>query len=842
MAVQANVWWGLLVGSRSKRREARKKRQRRAGSTSPAFDPHAQVIVDSWAALERLIARFAATNDPLAAIGKEFDAAIAEFVGRLRRFDAIRLIEVARLAFLPIVPKGEMPVTAEANAAHVELLALVALAAERGAAAAGVPDSDVVEDQEMSSFVSEAKEELVTLLRLAQLRSFAAADPTDKLAMVSLLIQGSEVWVRNLSYPEMVKATNLALLDGDPAVRAALNVELGFDATDALAVLDTCHQLQVINMNDRVNAMHVAISDAMKSTQGGEPDRKMAELARANFVSMFEPCVNEATVAIGDIVARTGIAEERVRGVVDRFRLDLGMATPAEVIDQFMTGKNPMRIRPLVASNNGRVMLPHPALNVVAVRENLEDYLKTSAAWNQYAAHRGNLLESRTRTALGRVFPGAHYRDAFDYYIPANGIERETADPARYTKRVEGDHLVLLDDVAVIVEDKAVALSTLARGGKTTRIRTDLTGIITKAADQSGRLRDGIERDGGLRIEGEGWVDLSHIREIHTIAVSLDDLSTVLTATAELVRAGVLTLDNIPWTVSLHDLELITELVARPAEFLLYLRRRRNPDVTVIFSAPDELDLFLYFFEAGLWVEPDPVKVRAAFPFLPEPTTAELRRYRSQQRVFLSSRTDALDKWFHTRDRDDVGTGTAPKPAMAPSPVESLIDELQLRNVTGWLSVGATLLSGSTRTEHQFARNGDDLLDNPSPNGKGRSLAVPIAASVDPAEGWLAVWATRPAGSNPAAIEKKFRDYLRAKKYQLGIPRGIVFLYDEPTRGLVGAYYDGHIGPLDAALTATLKHLRPASYLQSRLPPNVKRPPHNTGNTRTMNAKRARRR
>ncbi|WP_306320146.1 MULTISPECIES: hypothetical protein [unclassified Streptomyces] len=67
-------------------------------------------------------------------------------------------------------------------------------------------------------------------------------------------------------------------------------------------------------------------------------------------------------------------------------------------------------------------------------------------------------------------------------------------------------HLVVLDDVAILVEDKAVTLTALSRGGKTTRIRTDLTGIITKAAEQAGRMQDGIERDGGLRIEGEGWV------------------------------------------------------------------------------------------------------------------------------------------------------------------------------------------------------------------------------------------------------------------------------------------------------------------------------------------------
>ncbi|MEU2559574.1 preprotein translocase subunit SecA [Streptomyces longispororuber] len=827
------------MASKTKRHEARKKKQRRAAPGVPTFDPHAEVIVDTWASLAKLMVRIGATDDPEAAAGAALNDAVAEFAAKVQRFDPIRLIEVARLASLPMAPIGAVaPIVPDASASRLELLALVALAAQQEVVTGVASQKAAVGDQEMSHFVSEAQSELDGLLHLAQLRSFASTDPTDKLALVSLLIQGGEVWMRNSSYPEMVEATNRALLDGDPNVRAALEAELGFDATDALAVLNACHDLQEIAMNRRIDAMRSTMLQAMASTEAGRTDNALMERARSSLMTVFEPEANEVTVAVADIATHTSIPEGRVRAVIERFRLDLADATPAQVVDAFSTGKNPMRARPLIVCANERVVLPHPALHVFAVRENLEEHLKTSTSWSKYAKHRGDLLETRTRTALGRMLPGAHYRDAFEYYVPASEAEATGADPSKYTKRVEGDHLVLLDDIAIVVEDKAVALSALSRGGKTARIRTDLTGIITKAAEQAGRIRDGIERDGGLRIQGEGWVDLSHIREIHTIAVSLDDLSTVLTATAELVRAGVLSVDNIPWTVSLHDLELITELVARPAEFLLYLRRRRTPDVTVMFNAADELDLFLYFFEAGLWVEPDPAQVRAAFPFLPEPTTSELRRYRSQSPVILTSRTDALDEWFHTNRHADAGATSALKPTMSPSPVAPLIDDLQLRNVTGWLSIGATLLSAYLNVQHKFARYGQELLSNPLPHGQGRSLTIPITACVDPAEGWLFVWATRPAVEDPARAEKRVRDYLRAKKHQLGLPRGVVFLYDEPTRSLLDVLYDGHIGPLDNALTAVLHSLRPASGLQRTIHPNAKRPPHTARNKPRPSRKR----
>ncbi|WP_052358486.1 hypothetical protein [Terrabacter tumescens] len=435
------------------------------------------------------------------------------------------------------------------------------------------------------------------------------------------------------------------------------------------------------------------------------------------------------------------------------------------------------------------------------------------------------LLESRTHDVLDRLLPGAVHRDGLQYYIPANERELNSADPLQYTKRVEGDHLVILDDLAVIVEDKAVALSALSKGGKTARIKNDLTGMVTKAAEQSGRLRELIERDGVVRIHGEGLVDLSHIREIHTIAVSLDDLTSVATATADLVRAGLLDLDNIPWTVSIHDLDLIAELVERPAQFLLYLRRRRNPDTTVMFTAPDELDLFLHFLEAGLWVEPDPEQVRVAFPWMQAPTTGEMRRYREQMPAYITSRTDPLDAWFYTKDSADPGVVKAPKPSSTPSPLAALVDEIQARGTYGWLSIGATMLEGSSTAQHKMLGNSKDLLKNPSATGAPRNLTVPITSTVNPAEGWVLVWWTRPTGHTLVQIKRAAEEHLRAKKYQLGVPRGVAFIYDEDTGALEDVIYNGHIGELTAQESARLTTLKPIEALHGRLHPNAKKAP-----------------
>jgi hypothetical protein len=404
--------------------------------------------------------------------------------------------------------------------------------------------------------------------------------------------------------------------------------------------------------------------------------------------------------------------------------------------------------------------------------------------------------------------------------------------PANYTKRVEGDHLVTIDDVALIIEDKAVALAPSSRARETRRLRRDFASIVTKAAEQSGRLREAIVADKGIRVHGEGWVDLSHIREIHTIAVSLEDLTSISTATAELVRAGILTTTNVPWTVSIHDLELIARLVDHAAEFLLYLRRRRNPFTTVFFTAPDELDLFLEFFSSGLWVEPNPDDVRGAFPFLGETTTADRRRFERQVPAYITSRTDPLDAWHYAELAGGASSAASRKPRMSRSPLRDLIDHLQQAGAYGWLSTSATLLAGSSKAQSQMAQTPRDLLRNPFGDGRPRSLTMPVTTP-DPEESWLLVWMTRPAGSNPDAFSRSYTGYLQAKKLQLGIPRGALLIYSEQTGDFESFHFDGHLGPLDATLEPLLASLQPPEALTGRVHPAGRvrpgsRPPRGT--------------
>jgi len=832
------------------------------------------------------ILRFASSGDPLAAINAALAELVDDLTGRLGGVDSMRAIEVARMACLPWSHDGRVSAGSQAGPTQAELIALIAITAARR------EDSDGIQSEDgpipITEVVNDAIPLIDRILELGQLREIARADRQDPLAMIAAMVRSSEVWIRHTSYPDMVSETLIDLFS-EPTTSTALRSGLGFEVRDALAVLGTCHALQVQQLNDRMQHMGAAMVGAQSPTPDGTVDESMIADARRAWDDAWEPSVRAATVSAAEIEKATDLPHAVVTAVLDFFTMDISGKTSQGIVDDFVSGISPLRTHPVICSADGRVMLVHDAQNLVAIREGLEKHLKTTGTWDTYQKHRGDLLESGTQALFARIFRGAHTWNGFNYYVP-DGEAEAGGDPAGYTKRVEGDHLIVQDDVAIIVEDKAVAWS-----GQSPRLRRDLIGIIRRAADQAARLQERIQHDGGVRIHGEGWTDLSRVREVHTVAVSLDDLSGVSTATAELVKAGLLDAGHIPWTVSVHDLDLITRLVDRPAEFLLYLRRRRDPEATVFYTAPDELDLFLYFFEAGLYVEPDPDEVRVALPWMPPATTAQRRRRRRQHPTYITSRTDALDLWHYAEiartraevnDDDPDATVTAasdpglkdssvdaddpsresgsansgpqartepadgsvevgidpvpPKPSMVPSPLEWLVDAVRYRGDYAWLSIGATLLSGSTAFQEKLAHLPGNLLDNPFGSGDERSVTIPFASSIE--DGLVLAWITRPPGRQSQPFEQHARDYLRAKMHQLGLPRGAAFCFDETTRELIGVYFDDHVGELEPRIAARLPALKRPKQMTSWQPPRAKTRPGSKRQTQQKRTKRSKKR
>ncbi|PFG36296.1 hypothetical protein ATL41_1013 [Flavimobilis soli] len=709
-------------------------------------------------------------------------------------------------------PDDDSPsISAQGGHAAAEIMTLAILC---GASELDTGNDPKRVDQELCGVISE---ELIPLcyemLNMANVRDILAAGQLGEIEQVAATVRGNGRWIRGTSYPEMHDEM-LRGLFGAVDIDAAVRAVLGFGVDDALAFLRTCHQMQM----DQFSARSQGLADAFGSidmTPGRVPTEDEKRRASEGLAGLFNPSAAQAAIAVADVAAQAHLSHEVAATIALLFTAPTPPDGPGSALRAYLDGNSPLRSHPLV-SRDGLVMTVHPALISDAVKSAFEVALRESTHWDAYAAHRGKYLEGRVSTHFSKLIPGVTAHHGIEYFVPLNAAQ-ESGDPAGYTKLVEGDHLFVIHDVAFIVEDKAIPLSDRARTGELNPLRRNLAAAITKGAEQAERMKRRIINDHGLRLRDGTWLDLPDIREVHSVVTSLDDMPGVATATATLVAADILTRDNIPWTVSLNDLDLIAQLVDRPAEFLLYVRRRTHPRSTEMFMAVDELDLLLLFFRMGLYVEPDPEIVATEMPWLGRPRPADVRRYRRQAPTIVSSHTDALDAWYlslHPPAGAEVDA-VAPKPSMVSSPLAPVIDTLREYGIFGWLSIGATLLEGSSDAQRVLAEHPATLTRTPSPDGRPRSLAVPWGHNKQ--DGWLLVWMTRPVEMDSERILRHAHAYMVAKKHQLGLRRGVTFVYDEPTGQFIGASYDsGQAAPNPELIAKAAASLRPLGEMQTR--------------------------
>lgn len=776
------------------------------------MDQHAEVVLNSTFNTADLLLDVLKATDPQAEIEERIDDAAKQFVEGFAGYDPVGALEAIRMTTLPFGPAGVIPAAgAQSGPAISEILAVALLCASAELDSSVDPKRV---DQELCGVISERLVPLAhELLNLATVRDLIAADKFDDMAQVAAFVRGNGRWMRGTSYPEMQEEA-LRGLFGAPSVDARIKDLLGFGVEDALAFLNACHQMQM----DQLNARSQGLADAFNSidmSAAHVPTDDEKRVALDGLTGLFNPSAAQAAVRTADVATRAGLSAEAGSKVAEFFAACPPQGGAAHGLRTYLDGNSPVRARPLLARDD-LVMIIHPALIADAVKSGFEDALKSSAHWETYAAHRGRYLEDRVADLFRTLVPGVTEHHGVEYFVPASESEA-SGEPSGYTKLVEGDHLFVLHDVAFIVEDKAIPLSDRSRTGELSPLRRNLAAAIAKGAEQASRMKQRIIEDRGLRLRNGSWIDLADVREIHSVVTSLDDMPGIATATAKLVGAGLLSPDNIPWTVSLNDLDLIAQLVDRPAEFLLYVRRRTEPKATEMFMAVDELDLFLLFFRMGLYVEPDPVLVAREMPWLGKPRTADVRRHREQGPGLVTSHTDDLDAWYfslHHPATDDGGV-VAPKPRMVPSPLTPLIDWLRDNDIFGWLSIGATLLEGSSDAQQQLAAYPGDLTSHPAPNGQPRSIATPWGLTKE--DGWVLVWMTRPEAMDGENVVRRAHSYMVAKKHQLGYLRGASFVYDEPSGSIIGASYDSGQTEVPPEILAELvASLRPLSDMDTR--------------------------
>lgn len=449
------------------------------------------------------------------------------------------------------------------------------------------------------------------------------------------------------------------------------------------------------------------------------------EQARQALAQMLAPSFEGVTISAGEVARDTGQHESTVQKILEDFSIDLAEIPQHQVESMLVEGSNPLFEFPLVRERENRFLIPDEALLAPAVKRNLETTLLTAnASQNAYSNHRGRFLETRLSEILTTFLPQAELLENINFRTSDNG-------------RGEADVVLLFGSVAIIFEAKAGTIFKLGETVTVSKFRKRLHQNIARASKQVEKMRHVIEDSKCIPLERGQPIDLSEIREVHTVIVTLDDLLDLSAQPLDLVDAKILEKeDQLPWVVSLGDLQLILDLIGEPSELLAYLRRRRDPVIARKYWSTDELDLFQVFRKTGLWAEDE--------------TDADIPE-------LVMSMTSDVDAWFY-------GDAES-QPVMKETPLLRYVRQSRMKKLPHWFEFGAAVLSIDENTQETILGNINKLVDKTRADFKPHHLTLFFEDRPPTQPGCLMVF--RSKGSIELTEDKvKFARYLKAKKTQ----------------------------------------------------------------------------
>lgn len=210
----------------------------------------------------------------------------------------------------------------------------------------------------------------------------------------------------------------------------------------------------------------------------------------------------------------------------------------------------------------------------------------------QFLPARDRYLEEETARLFRKLLPVARIITCGFYPLKAGGL-------------AEADIVIVMDDVLLIVECKAGAITPAAKRGGPLRVKTDVKKTIAKGLNQAERLIEELVANGELTIQSKKADKISlkadEFRWVFRVNVTLDLISSVASNILSLMDIGLVETTERCWSVSLNDLRVVVDILDRPAVFLHYLIRRFDTDQERNVEASDELDYMMYYVRQGLF-------------------------------------------------------------------------------------------------------------------------------------------------------------------------------------------------------------------------------------------------
>ena len=243
--------------------------------------------------------------------------------------------------------------------------------------------------------------------------------------------------------------------------------------------------------------------------------------------------------------------------------------------------------RPLYFLTDKRVVIVDIANAMDALWDALEAVAKSDQGFydSKYQVHKGKWLESKSIEYLARIFPDASIYNGLSYPDPEHGSGATT----------ELDIAVAWGPFLILGEAKAKQFRLEGQLGDAGRLRTDIKRNVQDAFEQAKRAADHIEATKApefseIKTGRKLRIDKSQLKKTFIMTVSLHQLAGLATTLAVFNDLGLFGGSEYPFSISIADLDFVTEFAQHPDVFLHYIEKRLEVQKLNVSILVDELD------------------------------------------------------------------------------------------------------------------------------------------------------------------------------------------------------------------------------------------------------------
>lgn len=291
----------------------------------------------------------------------------------------------------------------------------------------------------------------------------------------------------------------------------------------------------------------------------------------------------------GDLAAEAEMSPEVVERFLEVFALQFGAVDRAFRHPEAI---HPLKQKPIV-HHEGRYLAPLPDQLLWAFQPLFEGILLGGRSRQRFVKHRHDWLLDEGCRLLQRIMPAAGIETNLKYPKPG-GASGDVA---------ELDALGRYDSALFLIEAKGGALRAKAKLGSPVIFRDEMEKLLQEAHEQALRATEHL-MDRGTFVRPDGSElrhELTGITRIFLIGVTLEPLG-FLTARMDAGNPFAASSDRVLFAVGIHDLMAMTDCLDGYAPwFPHYLLRRMRLAKQGFMSSADELDLFCYYMEKGLY-------------------------------------------------------------------------------------------------------------------------------------------------------------------------------------------------------------------------------------------------